>query len=592
MRKNRKNQINDGEMRKAPSTITRIVVIIIVLVLPVNIMTLVLSHMVIRKSTEQSFKEAQNNMDFCTLNLKETLSYASKRMTYLSYDDVDFLKLENIDPEEKEEIAISLYSVKYKIITIRQEYDVVDIVFYHFLKPDYTVMNGYTNISSQSYRKLVEERAEEEHGYGMVWEFCEIDGSSTLYGCSRWNGADFGAFLDLERTLTKMNLFNVFDNSTVFLMNAEGTLYTDAGKKYLEEEGKTLAEMKQSPRYHVLTSEVEGCDLILVQIVKGNAMMQGMSFSVFLLQIISIVLTVLVIPLLLVYIYRWVSLPLNRLIYGISRIERGDMDYRIKYVEQGREFEKINRNFNDMMDRVSELKIDIYEKELERKNIRMRYLSQQIQPHFILNAMNILYSYEPEEYPLIQRMILCISKYFRYIVKVNSRFVLLRQEMDHIQNYFEIQKARYPGMFSSSVEYNKELSDALIPPLLVQNFAENAIKYALKVDREAKICVTADYLGGDRRRKLFRICLMDTGEGMSDEVLEKIEIFRRTGVPQEGLGIGIQNSIERLKYLYDDKLSYIQFKRREDCSGTIVEIILPIHYPEDEGGNEYENFVD
>lgn len=592
MKKNKKIRGNHGEMKTAPSTITRIVIIIIVLVLPVNIMTLVLSRMVIRKSTEQSFREAQNNMDLCTLNLKETLTHVSKQMTYLSYDDVDFLKLENASFGEKAEIVSSLNHVKGSITAIRQEYDDVDIVYVHFLDMDYTVMNGYTSIRNQFYRSIVEARGEEEQGYGMLWEFCEVEGRSTLYGCSRWNGADFGMFLDLERTLTRFNLLNVFDNSAVFLMNAEGTLYSNAGKQYLEEEGRTLEEMKQSPRYHVLTSEVEDCDLVLVEVVKGSAMLRGMSFSVLLLQIISIVLTALVIPLLLMYIHRWVSLPLNRLIYGISRIERGDLDYRIKYDEQGREFEKINGNFNDMMDRVSDLKIDVYEKELERKNIRMRYLSQQIQPHFILNAMNILYSYEPEEYPLIQKMILCISKYFRYIVKVNSKFVFLGQEMDHIRNYFEIQKARYPGMFFSSIDYNEELRDALIPPLLIQNFAENAIKYALKVNQEAKICVTADYLNGDRRSKQFRICLTDTGEGMSDEVLEKIEIFRKTGVQQEGLGVGIQNSIERLKYLYDDELSGISFMRREDGSGTIVEIILPIHYTGEEGGEEYENFID
>ncbi len=55
----------------------------------------------------------------------------------------------------------------------------------------------------------------------------------------------------------------------------------------------------------------------------------------------------------------------------------------------------------------------------------MRFLSQQIQPHFILNAMNILYSYEKEEYPLIQKMILCLSKYFRYVVNANTDFVKL-----------------------------------------------------------------------------------------------------------------------------------------------------------------------
>ena len=75
----------------------------------------------------------------------------------------------------------------------------------------------------------------------------------------------------------------------------------------------------------------------------------------------------------------------------------------------------------------------------------------------------------------------------------------------------------------------------------------------------------------------MRIRLADTGEGISDELVEKIEIFKKTGVHQEGLGVGIQNAIERLKSLYDDK-STVRIGRDEAYRGTNVEIILPIYY--------------
>lgn len=589
MEKKKRSSADRKTIKSAPSTITRIVGIIIVLVLPVNIMTLVLSHMVIQKSTEQSYREVQNNLDLCAANLMESISHASRRLINLSYNDTDFVKLENA--ADTTGISTSLYNVRDAVKTTCQEYDVVDIVFFHFPNLNYTITNGYSSMGVQSYRDLIEENAELDRGYGMTWEFCSVDDISVLFGCARWNGADFGVFLELERTLGKLNLSDIFEDNVVFFMNSDGSMCTETGELYFDQEKITLEEMEKSGKYHVFQAKLEDYDLVLVEVVKGRGFTQKMTFPLLLLQIVSIILTVLVIPLLLLYIHRWVSLPLNRLIYGISRIERGDMDYRISYNEEGREFEQINRNFNDMMDRVSDLKIDIYEKELERKNIKMRYLSQQIQPHFILNAMNILYSYEPEEFPLIQRMILCISKYFRYIVKANSRFVYLQQEMEHIRNYFEIQKARYPEMFFSVVEYNEELRDALLPPLLIQNFAENAIKYALKIGQKAEITVTADYLGGDRRSNKILVCVADTGEGITEEKIEKIEKFKKNGIPQEGLGIGIQNSIERLKYLYSD-LSSVCFSRRKDRSGTIVEIILPVYFAGGEGEEENESIID
>ena len=110
--------------------------------------------------------------------------------------------------------------------------------------------------------------------------------------------------------------------------------------------------------------------------------------------------TLLALPLLLYSTNRLINMPLNRLIKAIDRIEQGDLEYRIEEGNQNLEFEQINRSFNKMMEQVRTLKIDVYEKEMEKKDIMMRYLSQQIQPHFVLNAMNILYSYEPEEYEL------------------------------------------------------------------------------------------------------------------------------------------------------------------------------------------------
>ena len=155
---------------------------------------------------------------------------------------------------------------------------------------------------------------------------------------------------------------------------------------------------------------------------------------------IAILTVILVIPLLILSINRQISQPLHRLITGIKHIEQGDLDYRIEAGNAGSEFEIINQNFNRMMNQVKNLKIDVYEKELERKQVKLRFLSQQIQPHFIMNAMNLIYSYEPDEYHLIQKMVINLVKYFRYIVKNDHTFVELKQELDHIDNYFEIQK--------------------------------------------------------------------------------------------------------------------------------------------------------
>ena len=321
--------------------------------------------------------------------------------------------------------------------------------------------------------------------------------------------------------------------------------------------------------YVLVKAQSNYVNLELVQIMPKSQITKTLPLMIQILQVASIV-ALGILPIIMFSMQKWIVHPINSLSRAMEKIEAGDMEVRVKEEKSGSEFEQINRNFNHMMDEVSKLKIDVYEEKLEKQQIKMRFLSQQIQPHFILNAMNILYSYEKEEYPLIHKMILCLSKYFRYVVNANTDFVELSQEMNHIKNYFEIQQARYPDNFFAMVEYDEEVRDCLVPPLLVQNFAENAIKHSLKIGNSIDIIVIAQ----KTEDNCIRIRLSDTGEGISDELLQKVELFRKTRQQQEGLGVGIQNAIERLDILYN---GLSQFKiTKEKPHGTRVEIVVPM----------------
>ena len=400
-----------------------------------------------------------------------------------------------------------------------------------------------------------------------------------LISVGTWNNMHFGVILDLERTLNQMNFPEYEGSRRIFFANEEETIFSQEGKEFFEKTGKSLEELRSSRAYLVYTTQLEGYDLKLVEVVENAGMFAALPEAMRVLEFVAIVLAVLAVPCLLICTNRWVTRPLRRLIRAMHLVEAGDLSYRIPERNSSNEFEFINRSFNTMLKQVEKLKIDVYEKELEKQNITTEYLSHQVQPHFILNIMNILYSYEPEEYELSRKMIMCISKYFRHIVKVNSRFVTLQQEMEHIRNYFEIQKARYQGRFSYIVEYEEGLRCAQIPPLLVQNFAENSIKYSLRAREETFILVITEYCRREEELKL-RIRIADTGKGMSDEILEEIRIFQETDVSQEHLGVGIQNAILRLKYIYGESTA-IRFWRDEHYPGTNIEIILPIYLEEE-----------
>lgn len=569
------------------STVFRIVTMIIILVLPVNIMTLVLSSMAVENVREQISRDIQSSLQTNADTLNERMYQLSRKMTMLSYKDTDFDLLANAPENDSEDIQASLIQARQTLDQVQSEYSDIDLIYFCFQKHDYIITSGYPVVLSKDCRKLIEQNIIAHPTTPKEMLTTSLDDRHLLYMRNTWNNADFGFILDMDSTLERLNLNQMPEGRCVFFVNTDGEPVNQNATQYLSEVNKSYEDILNDTQYSVFEAQMEDCPVKLVEVVYWNDVVKHFPVTIKVVQIISIILTLLVIPVLIWCVGKWIAQPFHRLENAINHIEHGNLDYRIEEIHEGKEFERVNHSFNTMMEEIKTLKIDVYEKELEQKNIKMRYLSQQIKPHFILNALNIIYSYDENEYPLIQKMLRCVLMYFRYIARVNDDFVYLSQEMAHINDYFEIQKVRYPGNLFTMVEYAPELADAQIPPLIVQNFAENAMKYSLDTDKEISILVIADkYKDASGGQEKLRIRLADNGVGMSDELLEKVERFKATGKPQEGLGIGIQNCIERLKYLYSDE-GNIRLWRDPHYQGTNVEIILPLIYKEHNDENSF-----
>lgn len=583
----------DGTKRPVfKSSIYRMVAIIIALVLPINLLTLLLSNMVLVENQKQIASDIQNSLDWNVNNFATVIQNATKKLTSLSFSDSEFIALAKTSKTmSNTEKGASLNHISKTLKVVQSEYSWIDVVYFYFPDTDYLICTGYPGISYNACKDQIRHRISHEEELIYSRETAVIDDTSVLIGVSKWNDSYFGVLVNLERLFDKFDFLDDSNDKNIFFTNINGDVLTKHGQEFMSNQKTTLEEMGKSRRYDVYFASLPKSDLVLVEVIDWDEQMKNLPFVIFILQGLSILMAVLVIPLLLIYVRKWMIKPLNRLVKAINKIEHGEIDYRIRSAPEGREFEQINQSFNHMMDQVGSLKIDVYEKEIDRKNIKMQYLSQQIQSHFILNAMNIMYSYEPDEYDLIQQLILCISKYFQYIVRVDDDFVLLKMEMNHIQNYFEIQKARYPDSFHSIVAYEDDLAYALVPPLLVQNFVENSIKHSLTIGNKITISVVAEHYEAESGKPMFRICIADNGVGISDEILERIELFRKTREVQEGMGIGIRNAIERLEYLYFD-YSKLSIGRNENGTGTKIEIILPLHYPDEQEGDEsYASFA-
>ena len=144
----------------------------------------------------------------------------------------------------------------------------------------------------------------------------------------------------------------------------------------------------------------------------------------------------------MLYMQQKVLRPIKAFSENLSRFDDSTeiMDFKDT---QLLELEQANLQFKNLMRQIKKLKIDIYEKELEKQKTFTSYLQLQIRPHFFLNCLNTIYSMaQTQLYEEIMEMSMITSNYFRYIFQNPQDFVLLQEEVKHIERLYENSKIK------------------------------------------------------------------------------------------------------------------------------------------------------
>lgn len=213
---------------------------------------------------------------------------------------------------------------------------------------------------------------------------------------------------------------------------------------------------------------------------------------------------------------------------------------------QMKELENASAIMRELVGRIKNLRIAIYEKTLEQQKTRMEFLSLQIQPHFYLNCLNILFSMaQMHRYQEIQSLISCISVYLRYVFHNADEMVRVQDELTHIEKYLEIQKIRYQEGFSYRIEVDPAVMEARMPCLVLQTFVENALKHTVDWEREILLSIT-----GKMDAQGVSLCVEDTGGGFDEETLRRLN--RGEDICEDGHRIGIMNARSRIQMCFGD----------------------------------------
>lgn len=447
-------------------------------------------------------------------------------------------------------------------------------VFVYYQNIDLLLFRGETDALMHTYLKNKIGNAD-TYNY---WEFVMVDSKQYLINIKKYDDFYGGVWIPVEK-LSQNFLIEENMPGDVYIMDwkMENTCKQPLIYKALKEINLESTENTTADR--IIAGRKSYCNYIVNTsshniyfgvVIPENFFLANVPVAVKTIFILLFVCIGLV-PVLIFWLRRKIAIPIGRIDKAMKIVSEGDMEYRIEepLFERSNELERLMVGFNQMLDEINELEVNLYRTKIREQQIKMKYISQMIQPHFVLNALNIIYTYNEKEFPLVKKMVRYLMEYFRYIVYLKTDFVTLSQEMRHIENYLKIQKERYLDAFDFFVEWESETSNFMIPPLIIQTFAENCLKYGRCSDNRIFVYVLASIQNG-----MLKLMIADSGNGFSKENLRKIQQFIDTRVYNKELGIGIQNAIERLDMLYEQR---IEVKVHNALSGgAVVELFLPM----------------
>jgi signal transduction histidine kinase len=195
--------------------------------------------------------------------------------------------------------------------------------------------------------------------------------------------------------------------------------------------------------------------------------------------------------------------------------------------------------------------------EAQLTEARLKALRMQLNPHFLFNTLHAVSTLVDRDPAGVRRMIARLSELLRHVLDEEApQEVPLSQELEFLDDYFEIQSIRFQGRLDTEVDVPSDLYDAQVPNLILQPIVENAIKHgASQVRGVGRIEVR-----GRRADDMLELTVMDNGPGLPDT--------------QED-GLGLRNVRARLEGLYGDDQS-LRMDTAPD-GGTRARLALPYH---------------
>ncbi|SNR15099.1 tetratricopeptide repeat-containing sensor histidine kinase [Tenacibaculum jejuense] len=199
---------------------------------------------------------------------------------------------------------------------------------------------------------------------------------------------------------------------------------------------------------------------------------------------------------------------------------------------------------------------------LQKAFLQNKLLQTQLNPHFLFHSLNNIQSYIYKNQKETSLNYLSnYSKLMRSMFENTSKdFITVREDFDAMQAYLNLQKSNFQNNVAFSIESSDEISEYLIPPMLIQPFIENALQHGIK-DIENGLVSVSYHNNND----FIRVIVSDNGKGVKSKSNNQLlERYSSSDVIEE-----------RIKNLSKTHNYFIQKEIKSNSSGTTVSLLFP-----------------
>ncbi|MFS1512168.1 sensor histidine kinase [Chengkuizengella sp. SCS-71B] len=272
------------------------------------------------------------------------------------------------------------------------------------------------------------------------------------------------------------------------------------------------------------------------------------------------------------FFVRGIVQSIIRIIKAMRQVEKGYL--QVKVAEKGNDERTVlARGFNHLTQRIRFLIEEVKQEQYRKNKAELMLMQAQIKPHFLFNTLESINALAIQnEGEKVSQMVQRLGNILRISFQEKEE-IQIKQEIEHVRSYLEIQKFRFIDHFDYEFDISEEILDSRILKLTLQPFVENSIQHGFeRAEQKGEIRL----IGKIENEKYIAIYIEDNGKGIPNETLEKFQYEKDVKLNQHSNvthGLGIKNVAERVRIHYG--IPYGIFI----CSherGTTIKCVIPL----------------